>query len=171
MKKTIIAFLAAILLIGSAWAADVKLVAMRSKFIEASGQIKSSLASSKDVVVLTSLFDSCMITITELDAYFSMVGIFEQNKTGAPSNVSLAYLTSWLETMKKNNALNISSIQGLTKDMEPGTLTHMNKLKTYFGELNVNLEDELRRVNALKKGAVSQASAVKPAAAKSTGRK
>jgi len=123
---------------------------MRNRIFVKSQEIKALLANSKDVVLLNSMWDSCIMTITQLDAYFYMIGIFNTIKKEDLTDASVNYLINWLNEIKKTNELNIKSLNLVTKTLEPRARVHKEKLTSYFSELNKQINNELSRIPALK---------------------
>ena len=108
MKKIIsLILLLVVFLTFSAYALETTLFEMRNKIFAESKEIKALLTESKDIVLMSSMWDSCVMALTQLDAYFSMVGIFNTIKKGDISEDSVNYLIGWLSQTKKTNELNI----------------------------------------------------------------
>jgi len=135
----------------SAYAFDTALLDMRNKIFEQSKEIKSLIVNSKDVVLINNMWDSCIMTMTQIDAYFYMIGIFNTIKKEELSDASVNYLISWLNEIKKTNELNIISLNTATQINEVNTRVYVVKLKNYFGELNNKIDAELNKVNLLKR--------------------
>jgi len=155
MKKTSVLVLLFVILLGlEAHAQNKPLVEMRNKIFEESKQIKSLLTDPKDTVLVNSMWDSCIMAISQLDAYFSMVGIFNSIKKEDVTEASINYLTEWLNGIKKTNELNIKGLSAVSGANEPNTKIRMDILKRYFVELNKKIDDELVKhsilINALK---------------------
>lgn len=78
LKKSIItALIFAVLFTTKAYCLEFKIFEMRNKIFEQSKEIKSLMEGSKDQGILLAMFDSCLISTTQLDAYFFMLNIFE----------------------------------------------------------------------------------------------
>jgi hypothetical protein len=156
MKKKTIALLVVVVLLllnVSAYAANVSFVSfldMRKKIFDESKAIKAELTSSKDMVLINSLWDSCVITIGQLDAYFSMLGIFNTIKKGALSGDAVDYLINWLKRIKDNNTLNITSLNAVTMKIEAKTKLHIDKLTNYFVDLNKRIDQEIVKLTLVK---------------------
>ena len=151
MRKIIFIVLTLSFFCFSAYALDTKIVGMRNKFFEESKAIKTLLADSKDMILLNSMWDSCIMTMTQLDAYFSMVGIFNTIKKETLTEEAINYITNWLEAIKKTNDLNIKSLNAITNPVEPKTKIHMEKLRGYFNDLNNQINTELNKISIIKK--------------------
>lgn len=150
MRKTVAILILFILLGSQAYALDTGLVDMRARAFEESKTLKPLLTKSKDMILLNSLWDACIITISQLDAYFSMVGIFNTINKEDATQEAVNYLISWLKEIKKANDVNIISLSAVTQAIEPNTVVYMEKLRGYFKDLNQQLDSELERLSALK---------------------
>jgi hypothetical protein len=124
---------------------------MRNKIFEESKDLKSLLANSKDIILINSMWDSCIIAMSQLDAYFTMLGIFNTIKEENLKEEVINYLTSWLEGIKKTNELNIKSLDAVSVTLESKTKAHILRLKDYFGKLNDQINAELDKISLLKK--------------------
>jgi len=152
MKKIIFIILTFIILSNfSVYALDTTLLDMRNKIFAESKDLKLLLANSKDVVLVNSMWDSCIMLVSQLDAYFSMLGIFNTIKKEDLKQDTIDYLTGWLDGIKKTNELNIKSLDAVSATMEPKTKTHILKLKDYFGKLNNQINIELDKISLFKK--------------------
>ncbi len=151
MKRIMIMLILVSLLSSQAYALDTGLINMRAKIFEESKAIKPLLTKSKDIILLSSLWDSCVIAMSQLDAYFSLVGIFNTIKKEDATDTAVNYLMDWLREIKKTNDVNIIGLSALTQAIEPNTVVHMEKLRGYFKDLNKQIDAELERVSALKK--------------------
>lgn len=150
MKKNILVILFLLVFSTiSSYALDTGLFEMRNKIVVESKQLKSLLLESKDMVLMSSMWDSCVMTMTQLDAYFYMVGIFNSVKN--PSEQTINFLLNWLKIIKSTSELNIRSLDASTQVIEGRTKTHKEKLKKNFAELNKNIDAELERVTTLRK--------------------
>ena len=151
MKKIIIILTLIMLLASQAYALETTLVTMRSKIFEESKAIKSLLTKSKDIILLSTLWDSCIMTMTQLDAYFSLVGLFNTIKKENTTEAAVVYLADWLREIKKTNDLNIIGLSAIKQAIDPNTIVYMEKLKGYFGDLNKRIDAELEKIAILKK--------------------
>jgi hypothetical protein len=124
---------------------------MRNKISAESKQIKTLLLESKDMVLMNSMWDSCVITMTQLDAYFYMVGIFNTIKKEDLKGDTINYLTNWLNIIKDTNELNIKSLNTAIQILEPKTKVYKERLKSYFSELNKKIDSELVKISLLRK--------------------
>jgi hypothetical protein len=151
MKKTIFIILIFIIFLSfSVYALDATLLDMRNKIFEESKVIKSLLADSKDIILMNSMWDSCVMTMTQLDAYFSMVGLFNTIKRENLSEASIDYLISWLNDIKKTNELNLKSLNSISVILESKTKVYLEKLKRHFSDLNNRIDSELGKISLLK---------------------
>ena len=152
MKKNIFIILALLIFFNvNSYALETTLLDMRNKISAESRQIKALLLESKDIVLMSSMWDSCVLTMTQLDAYFFMVGIFNTIKKGDLKEDTVNYLTNWLNIIKNTNELNIKSLNTVTQILEPKTKVYKERLKNYFSELNKKIDSELGKISLLKK--------------------
>jgi len=157
MKKTGICFLLLVFAATSAaYPLESKLFNMRNKIFEGSQEVKSLLANSRDAAVLTSMFDSCIIAVSQIDAYFGMLGIFETIQKEHLTRTAVDFLENWLNQIKKTNDLNISFLKGINFPVEDSTREQAQKLTGYFGDLNGWIDKELVKLSIVKKTAKVQ---------------
>jgi hypothetical protein len=155
MKKIIFIILTLVILSSfKAYAFDNRFLQMRNKIFEESKEIKLLLVKSKDLILLNSMWDSSIMTLTQLDAYFSMVGIFNTVKKEKVNQAAIDYLSNWLNGIKKTNELNVKGLNALTQIFEAKTKVHVEKLKGYYGELNNQINTELEKISYLKKSLI-----------------
>ncbi|MFH1640544.1 MAG: hypothetical protein ABIA66_01135 [Candidatus Omnitrophota bacterium] len=134
-----------------AYALDSKLLDMRNKLFEESKRIKLLVGTSQDLVLINSMWDSCVMSMSQLDAYFSMLGIFNTIKKENLTEVSVNYLSDWLSEIKRTNELNIKSLEGVKVSMDPNTKPRIEKLKGYFKEMNDQIDRELTKISVIRK--------------------
>ncbi len=132
-------------------ALDSKILSMRNTLFEGSKEIKALIPNSRDAVLLTTLFDSCIIAVSQLDAYFSMLGIFEAIKKDDLTVSSVDFIVNWLNQIKKTNDINIGVLSNLPTPVEQATMQQADKAKGYFQELNRWVDAELVKLNILRK--------------------
>jgi hypothetical protein len=96
------------------------------------------------------MWDSSIMCVSQTDAYFSMIGIFNTIKKESLTEVAVDYLTSWLTEIKRTNELNIKSLDGVTVTMDANTKPRIEKLKGYFKEMNGQINSELSKISSIK---------------------
>ena len=128
----------------------VTLLDVRNGIFEESSQLKSLLADSKDPGVIVTMWNSCIITVNQLNAYFYMLGVFDALKTETLNDDPTIYLVGWLNEMKKTNETNIKSLDSAPSSVEQKTKVHLEKLKSYFLELNNRIDTELKKISAIR---------------------
>lgn len=133
-----------------AFALEAALFDVRNNIFKEAQTIKPLMATSKDMILLSSMWDSCIMTITQLDAYFSLVGIFNEISEKNVTEKIVQYLVDWLVTVKATNELNIKGLEAITQTIEPKTKVHVEILKAHFTSLNKRLDSEMEKVAALK---------------------
>jgi hypothetical protein len=150
MKKGFIAAaLLCVFLNVGAYAFDTTLLDLRGTLFSESQDLKTLLADSKDVLLVSSMWDSCIMTVTQIDAYFSMLGIFNTIKKENISEAAIDYLTGWLGEIKRTNDLNMRSLDSVPQVAQHTTKGHMEKLKAYFKDLDAQISVELKKIAPL----------------------
>ncbi len=150
MKKKICLILILCLLNSYAFSAGPVLMDMRNKIFDEMAQIKSFSAQTQDLVMASSMFDACVITVTQLDAYFSLSGILNSIDKKQWSAQAVDYLINWLNEIKKTNDLNIKSLDALTQTIEEKTKSYALQLKADYLELNRVVGEEVSKLSDLK---------------------
>ena len=146
MKRLIsIILLLVFSLTASAYAIDSKIIELRNKILEQSNQIKPLMNTSNDVVLLVSMFDSCLLVISQIDAYTYMLEIFNTIKNTQVDEKVFSYLGEWLLFMKRTSDLNIKSLDSVREPIEPNTKIQIARLRDYFNNLNKQIDGELSR--------------------------
>lgn len=154
MKRlSVIALILVVSMTLNAYAAGNTLLDMRGKILKESKEIKTLLTGSRDVYLINSMWDSCVLAMTQLDAYFSMLGIFNAIPKENTTQAAVDYLLSWLREIKKSNELNVKSLNSISDTIEPGTKTHLGILKAYFIELNSHIDAEINKVSLFRRSA------------------
>ncbi len=154
MKKTTLLVLALVVgLSANACAQSTGLMEMRNKLLTESQQIKALFQDTKDVILVSSMVDSCVLTASQLDAYFSQLGIFNTIKKDEVTPAAINFLEQWLKGIKGTNDLNIKSLNAFTVDAsskQAKTKLHLERLTGYFAELNTQVDQELAQLAALR---------------------
>ena len=137
----------------NSYALDNRLLDIRNKLFEEAKAIQFKLIDSQDTGLLLTLWDSSMVTITQLNAYFYMIGIFESVKDQKPKDSSLDYLVSWLQELKRTNQMNLRNFATIVPASirDQNTKTHIDLLKRYYTTLDTCVDTELVKVAALRK--------------------
>lgn len=154
MKKTlliVLALVAGLSFNAYAQATATGLMEVRNKVLKESQEVKALLPDTKDVILVSSLVDSCILTVSQLDAYFSQLGIFNTIKKDDVTPIAVNFLEQWLNNIKSTNDLNIKSLNAVTQNIQAKTKLHLERLTGYFADLNVQIEQELAQLAALKK--------------------
>ena len=155
MKKILCIIMAVVVfssIISNCYALDTALFDMRNKLFDASKKISKTMQTSKDVVFLTTMFDSCLIATSQLDAYFSMLDIFNSIKKEDVTEVALNAINKWLLEVKASDSLNIKSLDSITTQaIEKTTKDYIGSLKSSFESLNNQIDVEISKIVLLKK--------------------
>jgi hypothetical protein len=151
-KKVALIMLVSLVFLGfDAYALDYRMFDLRNKIFDESKDIKSLLAKSKDAVLLLNMFDSCIISVTQIDAYFSMLGVMDTIKKEDLTAAAIDLISNWLNQIKKTNESNIRNLDSVRQQIEPATKDLLDKLKDYFNELNKKADVELNKLSLLKR--------------------
>ncbi|MBI5024768.1 MAG: hypothetical protein HZC18_07215 [Candidatus Omnitrophica bacterium] len=152
MKKTMMMILALVAgLSFNAYAQATGLMDIRSKLLTESQKVKALFPDTKDVILVSSMVDSCILTASQLDAYFSQLGIFNTIKKDDVTPAAINFLEQWLNGIKNTNDLNIKSLSAVTQNIQAKTKLHLERLTGYFTDLNTQIDQELAKLAALKK--------------------
>ena len=136
---------------GQAVAFESKLLDIHNKILEESKKIKEIFTGTKDVILVSTMWDSCIVTITQLEAYFFMVSIFNSINEKDMGEEPVDHLSNWLNKIKKTNEMNINSLNSVSHPVSPDTELHMAALKVYYKRLNKEIDEELEKLSVLKK--------------------
>jgi len=139
-----------------AYAEGIKLIEVRNEIFKTSQEIKQNLSYSKDPILLNSMWDSCIIAVTQLDAYFSMAGLFDNIKKEDLDKNSFRYLISWLDNIKKTNELNIKILDTAATTFDQKTKVYISRLRNNFIEINADVLEERTRISLLENSAKSK---------------
>jgi hypothetical protein len=152
MKKIFyLIIISVILLCSNVYAMDNnQLLDMRNKFFDESKDIKILLKNTKSVVLLNNMWDACIVTMTQLDAYFFMMGIFDAVNKDKWNEEAVTYLELWLTKIKSTDDVNLKSLESFPPDLEAGVLRHIQKMKGYFTDLNAMIDENLNTISKLK---------------------
>jgi|YelNatPaOPRAMG01_1025707.scaffolds.fasta_scaffold09586_7 hypothetical protein len=155
IKWVSILILGGILFSSNGYCLDVKLLDLREKLFAESVKIKESInPKTQDFVLLSGLFDSCILAVTQIDAYFYLLGVFEFIRKEDLNKDCFNFLLSWLNTMKKTNDLNLKNLSTAGPIMEETTKDYILKIKSYFTELDKLLSQERNRINLLMRASM-----------------
>lgn len=134
------------------YALDTMLFDIRNTFFKESKEIKALMSpQSQETALITSLWDTCILTITQIDAYFSMLGVFNSVKEKNLNKTSTDVLMSWLNEIKRTNDLNLENLNSLQLPEKSRLQSSVERLKIYFSELNGIIGMELKKVDAVKR--------------------
>lgn len=151
MKKSILMFLVFTLCCCYAYAADIPLLNVRDKFLAQAAEIKPLMATSRNALLVSSMWDACVMVSYQLNAYFYMVGIFEATAKGAATQEQIDFIISWLNDIRRTNDLNINSLKNTNITLEKKSQEQLEKLLVNFNNANTQIGKELQRVKAFKK--------------------
>ncbi|HDZ77310.1 MAG TPA: hypothetical protein ENH41_04425 [Candidatus Omnitrophica bacterium] len=157
MKRRFLIFLSLLLLCNfNLYAFENPFLIMRDNFFREAQELKPLLVKSNDVVLISSMWDSCIMTTTQLDAYFHMINIFNAiDKDDLNEDVFIS-LTGWLRAIKRTNDLNIKGLNTVSSVSDALTQIHIKKLKGYFSDLNKQVSIELDRISLFEKAVTAE---------------
>ena len=147
MKK-IIFFVLSLTLIWSvtAQALDSNLIDTRTEILKAAQEMKTYFATSRDPILINSMWDSSVMAVSQLDAYFSMLGIFNTIKKENLDVAAFSYLINWLNQLKETTDLNIKSLEEIKSTTDARSKAFALKLKDIFANLKARIAKELQSV-------------------------
>jgi len=125
------------------------LVDVRGEILKNAQEMKKYSSTSRDPVLLNSMWDSSVMAISQLDAYFSMLGIFNTIKKENLEKPTVSYLINWLNQTEKTTELNIKSLEAIKSTTDARSKVFALKLKTIFSDLKARIAQELQTVTQL----------------------
>ena len=147
----IVICLLALTLVKPAAAIESKMFNLRGALFDQSKVIQKAIPTSKDIFILNTLFNTCILTISQVDAYFSMMDIFNSVRKDDLTASNVQTLTRWLSELKYANDMNLKSLGSFSVPVDPATTEYIGKLKSIYTELNKMVDAELNKVSILKK--------------------
>ncbi|MBM3255212.1 MAG: hypothetical protein FJZ08_02815 [Candidatus Omnitrophica bacterium] len=87
--------------------------------------------------------------MSQLDAYFSMLGIYNAVTNEDAAREAADYIYRWLNEIKRINELNIKSLKSVLQLNEPNINTHMDRLRIYYTDLNSRIDIERKKISIL----------------------
>ncbi|MBU2102275.1 MAG: hypothetical protein ABH865_06015 [Candidatus Omnitrophota bacterium] len=151
MKQILAGVIALVVCCGAlpAYPLGTTLLDIRNGIFEEAKQVQSLLNQSKDAGLVVSMWDTCIISVTQLNGYFYMLGIFEKIKTEDLSEEPINYLLSWLLEIRKTNDMNIKSLEQYAMPVEAKTKAQRERIRGYFVELNKRIDREITKIKLL----------------------
>ncbi len=151
MRRMICVTMAFMMLFAAAasYAAGNTFMEIRNKFFAESKEIKSIFTVNKDIVLIASMWDTCMVVISQLDAYFYMAEIYNTIIPTQVTKVAVDSLIGWLKEIKKTNSLSLSLLNDPNVQVEPATMIRMESLKRLLLDLDARVDNELARLGTL----------------------
>jgi hypothetical protein len=152
--KSVVSYFLAISIFSCACAT---LYAFESQLRDIRGKVKNELLEIRalmpknDPILVSSIYDSCLIAMNQLDAYFNMLAIFNTIDEKAVKAEAVDALTVWLDYIKKMDTININALRDTTKALTPETKACMEKVKALFEELSKEIDSELAKVGIIKR--------------------
>lgn len=131
---------------------------LRDKIFQESKDIKDIMSKTNDLIMMTVLFDSCTITLSYIDAYFSMLNILDTIEDEYITTDTLDVINKWLISMEAANDMNLRSLDSSIPTFEQQTRQHIDRLRGYFTQLKTYINDEQRKLNILKRSVLKRKS-------------
>jgi hypothetical protein len=153
-RKIFITLIFLVLFTQSAHCLDTRLYGIRQKLFTQAEDIKKLVNrdnAGRYLVLVSSMWDTCFVAITQLDAYFYILGLFNTIRKEHITHPAVGFLSRWLKQIKETSELNIKGLDGIKVPIEPMIRINMVKLKRYFRELNNLINKELADIAKLKK--------------------
>ncbi len=155
MKKILVVLTFAIFIFSTkaGYCLDTKLYNGRQILFNQAQEIKQLVDeknAAKYLPLITSMWDTCFVAITQLDAYFYILGLFNTIKKDNITAPAVDFLSRWLKQIKDTNELNISGLEAIKLPIEPMIRINMEKLKRNFRDINTQINKELTEVEKLK---------------------
>jgi hypothetical protein len=157
MKKSIFLILVLILAwCGMAQALETTLVDVRNDILKNAQEMKGYFTTSRDPLLLNSMWDSSVMAVSQLDAYFSMLGIFNTIKNENLTEDSVKYLLKWLKQVQETTELNIKGLEAIKTTTDARSKVFALKLKDIFNNLKSKLAQENQNVAKLGESLVKK---------------
>lgn len=134
----------------AAQAADNGLLEVRDALFEESKKMNLVLPDSADPVMIISLWDTCVVAVTRINAYFYMLGILESSAEQKWSAESVDYLLIWLNETRRTIMVAMRQLGEPAQLNEAATDAHRGRIAGYLVQLDSQLEREIGRVGLLK---------------------
>ena len=151
MKRIILIVLILNILCFNCFAVDFAIFDLRNKIFDESKGIKALIAESESPILISTVWDSCTLIISEIDAYFSMLAIFNSVKKEAQTKTAAEYLIDWLRGVKRTNELNIKNIRNIDLEaISPEERRYIKKLRDIFVQLEDVIGEEISKVTIVR---------------------
>ena len=131
------------------FAEDRALLNLRGKIFNEAKAVKD-FADVSNIVVVSSIWDTCLITVNQIDAYRSMVAIFNLVKLKRDRLEAADYLIEWLAQMKVTTEMSIKSLNPRDLPVDKKLKMRLEVLKAYFATLEGHLNKESKKILKLK---------------------
>jgi hypothetical protein len=154
VKKILLILVFFVLLTQSAYCLDTRLYDLRQKLFTQAQEIKQLVNrdnAAQYLVLVSTMWDTCFVAITQLDAYFYILGIFNSIKKENITHPTIDFLSRWLKQTKDTDELNIQGLDGIKLPIDPMIRINMERLKRCFRELNSQIDKELTEIEKLRK--------------------
>jgi hypothetical protein len=140
----------------AAQALETTLVDVRTEILKNAQGMKTYFATSRDPVLLNSLWDSSVTAVSQLDAYFSMLGIFNTIKKQNQEEIQVSYLIRWLKQIQDTTELNIRSLEAIKTTTDARSKVMALKLKDIFNDLKNRVIAELQTATQLRESIIKK---------------
>jgi hypothetical protein len=131
----------------AAQALETTLIDSRNEILQNAQEMKTYFTTTRDPVLLNNMWDSSALAVSQLDAYFSMLGIFNTIKKENLDEAAFNYLIKWLNQVKDSTALEIKSLDAVNKTADARSKVLMLKTKGIFNNFIARVTKELQTVS------------------------
>jgi hypothetical protein len=157
MRRIVFLVLSLVLICNiSASAVETSLLDVRTEILKDAQEMKLYFATTRDPILLNSLWDSSIMVVSQLDAYFSMLGIFNTIKKENLENSSFSYLIGWLNQLKDTSDLNIKSLGAVKATTDARSKAFVLKLKDNFSILKERITQDLATVKQFEEAVLKK---------------
>ncbi len=157
MKKSIFLILVLVLTwCSAAPALETNLISVRNDILKNAQEMKGYFTTSRDPLLLNSIWDSSVMAVSQLDAYFSMLGIVNTIKNEELTVETVKYLLNWLKQIQETTDLNIQGLEAIKTTADARSKVFVLKLKDIFNKLKENLARENQNLMKLQESLVKQ---------------
>jgi len=157
MKKSILLILVLVLTwCTAAWALETNLISVRNDILKNAQEMKGYFTTSRDPLLLNSIWDSSVMAVSQLDAYFSMLGIVNTIKNEELTADGVKYLLNWLKQIQETTDMNIRGLEAIKTTTDARSKVFVLKLKDIFNGLKNKLDVEYVNMTKLQATLVKQ---------------
>jgi len=152
MRKTITVFMVVFVWMAAnaGRAQEIPFSAERSWFLEETQNLKKIMPRSRDAILINDLWYSCLMTITQIDAYYMMMAIYDTIPKDKVTEDAAGFIISWLTSIRNINDLNIKTLNAMDDPVDLKTTKHVDQMKVGYEKLNGLIEVEIDKLTVVK---------------------